>query len=127
MDEHLLAKKVAEYVPSPEAAQLYSVTNDYIARLCRQGKLKGILEGRVWMVERESLKTFFDSRALENGTSLMEKPVLLSSVDAARLYEVTNDYIARLCRQGKLDGVMERGVWMVKKSSLDAFFSESRG
>ena len=47
------------FLSSPEAAKLYRVTNDYIARLCRRGKLRGNLENRVWMVERESLDAFF--------------------------------------------------------------------
>src|SRR3989344_7552463 len=105
MDEQLFSK-VREFIPSPEAAKMYAVTNDYIARLCRLGKLNGVLEGRVWMVQRKSLESFFGVR---NGNVVPEiRPKeYLPSKEAAGLYRVTNDYIARLCRRGKVQGTME--------------------
>jgi len=36
------------------------VSKDYIARLCKNGKLKGVLEGRAWFVDTASLRDFFD-------------------------------------------------------------------
>lgn len=47
------------FVSSKTAAEAYGVTNDYIARLCRGGKLRGVLEGRAWLVETRSLQEFF--------------------------------------------------------------------
>jgi hypothetical protein len=49
----------ANLVSSKEAARLYGVTNDYIARLARKGKLKGVLDGRTWFIDQGSLNEFF--------------------------------------------------------------------
>ena len=49
----------AQHVSSRDAARLYGVTHDYIARLCRQGKLQGTFQDRTWLIERRSLQIFF--------------------------------------------------------------------
>jgi hypothetical protein len=114
---------MSERISSQQAAKKYGVTNDYIARLCRRGKLVGVLEGRTWMIEQKPLEEFFAGRArIPTPTST----TFLNSREAAKLYRVTNDYIARLCRQGKLVGIFENGMWRVEKSSLDAFFAPRR-
>ncbi|MBP9711325.1 MAG: tail fiber domain-containing protein [Candidatus Pacebacteria bacterium] len=116
---------MSERLSSQKAAKLYGVTNDYIARLCRNGKLEGVLENRTWMVDPQSLAQFFTRQGktpLREG----ERSELLTSREAARMYRVTNDYVARLCRQGKLAGVFTNGTWKVEKKSLDAFFAPRR-
>ena len=45
-------------VPSTEAAKVFGITNDYVTQLCRRGKVSGFLIGRLWFVEKKSLKLF---------------------------------------------------------------------
>src|SRR3990167_470197 len=116
---------MSEHISSQSAAKLYGVTNDYIARLCRAGKISGVLEGRTWMADQKSLAEFFDRQGRAPLTP-EQKSELLTSREAARVYRVTNDYIARLCRQGKLQGTFENGIWKVEKKSLDTFFAPRR-
>ena len=47
-----------KYFSSKEAGELAGYTNDYVARLCRKGKLPGKQMGRVWYVEADSFLTF---------------------------------------------------------------------
>ena len=46
------------YISSSEAGDRFGLTNDYVARLCRHGKIRGALIGKVWFVEESSLGTF---------------------------------------------------------------------
>jgi hypothetical protein len=117
-------EKSSRYLPSTEAAKLCGVTNDYIARLCKRGRLVGVLEGRVWMVQEESLQRFFFSH---RDSSLQQEKIeneYMSSPEASRIYGVSNDYIARLCRQGRLNGRLEGRVWMVESKSLQQIFKD---
>jgi hypothetical protein len=45
-------------ITSTEAAKRFGITNDYVTLLCRCGKIKGLLTGRVWQVSPESLEGF---------------------------------------------------------------------
>lgn len=57
MDEIVLGG--SKYVTSVKAAKIVGYSSDYISRLCRIGRLKGHLAGRVWFVEFASLwRTF---------------------------------------------------------------------
>src|SRR3989344_5747445 len=47
-----------KYFSSKEAGELAGYTNDYVARLCRKGKLPGRQMGRVWYVEADSFLAF---------------------------------------------------------------------
>jgi hypothetical protein len=121
MSEQFLGKNKSNFISSREAALLYKVSNDYIARLCKNGKLEGKLEGRSWQVSASSLQTFFSHKAL----AIAPQPStdLISSPEAAKMYRVTNDYIARLARQGKLKAKLEGRIWKIEKESLLSFFS----
>jgi hypothetical protein len=123
MDEQSSFKKSSNLISSGDAARAFGVTNDYIARLCRQGKLEGKLEGRSWLVETNALAAFFEGQGRTPLVAIPTAKEYLSSREAATLYRVTNDYIARLGRQNKLVGELRDGVWMVEKNSLDNFFS----
>lgn len=46
------------FVPSTEASKVFGITNDYVTQLCRRGKINGFLIGRLWFVEKKSLKLF---------------------------------------------------------------------
>ncbi|MBL8158405.1 hypothetical protein JNK62_02650 [bacterium] len=45
-------------VPSRESARRFNITNDYIGRLCKQGKVSGSLISGSWYVNEESLRDF---------------------------------------------------------------------
>ena len=50
----------------------------------------------------------------------------ISSGDAAALYGVTHDHISRLCRQKKIHGRLQGGIWLIEKKSVAEFFTEKR-
>ncbi len=51
---------------------------------------------------------------------------MVTSVEAAALFGVTNDYITQLCRKGKIVGKLESRVWMVEENSIRAYLAEVR-
>lgn len=62
---------------SVKAAELFGVTNDYITQLCRKGKVAGVLQGRVWMVDEASVRQCIESaraRRAEQYKNLRTQP-----------------------------------------------------
>ena len=57
VDEHLIFDG-KRYAASTRAASKAGFTNDYLARLCRQGKVRGKMIGKTWYVEEDSLFSF---------------------------------------------------------------------
>lgn len=57
MEEHLIFNG-KRYAPSTAAAVKAGYTNDYVARLCRQGKVLGRMVGKTWYVEENSFFRF---------------------------------------------------------------------
>lgn len=51
------------YISSREAGRLAGYTNDYIARLCRLGELKGERVGRVWFVDQDAFRFFLSAHS----------------------------------------------------------------
>lgn len=49
-----------KFLSSKRAGEEASYTNDYVARLCRNGKVKGRMVGRTWYVEEESFQKFLN-------------------------------------------------------------------
>jgi hypothetical protein len=47
------------FITSKEAATLTGYVADYITRQCRAGKIKSKQEGRVWIIDKESLLEYF--------------------------------------------------------------------
>lgn len=47
-----------KYLSSKYAGKISGYTNDYVARLCRTGRMKGRMVGRTWYVEKDSLTSF---------------------------------------------------------------------
>lgn len=47
------------FITSKEASSLTGYVSDYITRQCRAGKIKSKQEGRVWVIEKESLLQYF--------------------------------------------------------------------
>src|SRR3989338_3746126 len=56
----------------------------------------------------------------------LEDSELISSRKAAAIFGFSNDHISRLCRQGKIVGVLDKGLWLVEKKSLYAYFEGKR-
>jgi hypothetical protein len=48
----------ARYLPAREIAHTHGHIRDYVARLCREGKVAGRQLGRVWYVDAESFAAF---------------------------------------------------------------------
>jgi hypothetical protein len=46
------------YQSSAEVALKYGYVRDYVARLCRQGKVRGRRLGKLWYVDTESFAAF---------------------------------------------------------------------
>ena len=59
MDDISKQSATAEFLSSRDAAAMYGLTHDHVARLCRQGKIQGVLQGGNWLVEKKSLTDFF--------------------------------------------------------------------
>jgi hypothetical protein len=53
--------------------------------------------------------------------ALKEKEQLLSSKDAGKLLGYTHDYISKLCREGKMNGVQKGRAWYVTEKETLAF------
>lgn len=53
--------------------------------------------------------------------ALKQKEELLSSKDAGKLLGYTHDYISKLCREGKMNGVQKGRVWYVTEKEVKAF------
>src|SRR3989344_3791493 len=108
-----------DYLTSKDAAEFSGYNSDYLARLCRSGKLQGKYLDGVWYIEKESLVSFF------SGEIYFEGKKFLSSRRAAELTGYSNDYLARLCRSGKLSGKIVGKSWYIAESSLPHFLFEN--
>lgn len=75
MDEHLIFEG-KRYASSIAAAKHAGYTNDYVARLCRQGKVRGKMVGKTWYVEENSFFSYLieaNKKKELNKRSLSEK------------------------------------------------------
>lgn len=52
-----------KFLSSKSAGELAGYTNDYVARLCRQEKVRGRMVGRTWYVEEESFLHFINGNS----------------------------------------------------------------
>lgn len=57
MDDKLVFNN-KKFLSSKNAGEFSNYTNDYVARLCRQGKVEGRIVGRTWYVEEQSFLKF---------------------------------------------------------------------
>jgi hypothetical protein len=48
----------ARYLPARDIAAMHGYVRDYVARLCRQGKVDGRRLGRLWYVDTDSFAAF---------------------------------------------------------------------
>jgi hypothetical protein len=64
----------ARYVPAREIARTHGYVRNYVARLCREGKVAGRQLGRLWYVDAESFAAFIsriDNPARSDATQTM--------------------------------------------------------
>jgi trimeric autotransporter adhesin len=116
------------YISSADAALRYGCSKDYISRMCREGKLKGQLIGRNWYIEKESFRELLAKKEGIRPESIQalaeERKQTISSADAALRYGCSKDYIARMCREGKLKGHLLGRNWFIEKDSFKEFLSK---
>ncbi len=62
---------------------------------------------------------------MSNQAVLSKNPNHISSIDAAKQFGYTHDYISRLAREKKIVGMRVGRQWYVDAASLDAFVKES--
>ncbi len=54
-----------EYIPATLAGKRFGYTNDYIAKLAREGQVVGTKVGHQWFVVEKSVKEFFENKTIE--------------------------------------------------------------
>jgi hypothetical protein len=54
------------YVSTHDVARIVGVTGDYLARLAKAGRIQACRICRNWYVDREAIRTMFNSGALTN-------------------------------------------------------------
>jgi excisionase family DNA binding protein len=52
----------ASFISTKEAARRTGYSTDYVSRLLRAGDIRGVREGRFWMIDPESLATFVERK-----------------------------------------------------------------
>ncbi len=111
-----------DLISSVEAGKRFGCTNDYVARLARQGKVHGTRVGREWFVDPSSLGHFImqaESAKRERATRLREQRKLeFSSPPGARINMAPEDIAAIRPRRAVL---IETGALMVLGVLLGAF------
>ena len=50
----------------------------------------------------------------------------ISSIEASKLFGITNDYVTLLCRQKKVDGQLIGRLWFVDQQSLGNYLTNIR-
>src|SRR3989344_1298174 len=135
-----------QYTPASFAARTVVRTRDYIARLCKDEKVPGRRVGKNWYVDLSELKTFLAELELltarrreemrrertreyqahkMSGTfsepQFIDGVKYIAAADAAQGAGLTRDYVGRLCREKKINGLLAGSVWYVDAKSLQAF------
>ena len=54
-----------EFITTREAAKVANYSNDYISKLAREGRVKGMQLGRQWFVDPTSLQNFLEQKKIE--------------------------------------------------------------
>ena len=63
-----IVPSTAGFLPSKAAANLLRCSPDYVAKLCRDGKLSCVRENKAWFVERDSIEHFRQTRRVLKAT-----------------------------------------------------------
>ncbi|MEK7601548.1 MAG: NYN domain-containing protein, partial [Patescibacteria group bacterium] len=80
-----------QYISAHDASELSGLTRDYVARLCRSGKLQGKQIGKNWYIENAGLRAFLVgqeySKSLRREALARERVKEYRSLDAASVGE----------------------------------------
>jgi hypothetical protein len=120
------------FVPARAAAKKLGCAADYVSKLCRDGKLDCAMVEGAWLVEERSISAFEETRtntkmarARELSELRKQESVLrhkmFSTRHAAKVLGCAPDYIGKLCREGKLQGIRVKNAWFVTAESLEEF------
>ena len=134
-----------QYTPAASAARTVARTRDYIAHICKEGKVRGRRVGKNWYVDIAQLRRFLveqesllvqrreelsrrraEEYQAHRSSDLIEPQIIdgvkyIAAADAAKESGLTRDYIARLCREEKVTGVFAGNIWYVDVRSLQSF------
>ncbi|RJQ33330.1 hypothetical protein C4568_04795, partial [Candidatus Parcubacteria bacterium] len=135
-----------QYTSAAFAAREVARTRDYIARLCKDGKVRGKRVGKNWYVHLAELKSFLveQERAIAErreemsrerareyqqykiveegaGPQYIDGATYLPASEAAESTGLTRDYVGRLCREKKIAGLLAGNIWYVDMRSLQSF------
>src|SRR3989344_8905242 len=91
-----------KYISASEAAESSDLTRDYVARLCRTGKVRGRQVGKNWYVAEESLASF-----------LLNQSYLKAKRREELVHERLNEY-----REGPVQRVLEETPQAVPRQDL---------
>ncbi|MFT7565362.1 MAG: hypothetical protein ACI8V7_000360, partial [Candidatus Paceibacteria bacterium] len=109
-----------KYISSKKTGEILGYTSDYIAKLCREGKLDGRKKGRGWFVSEESVQNF-------NKVVSHDKEILKTKLAK----DLTKEYVVNRKKRGEkvsfesllkkvgktADKVLKRGVYETAKVS----------
>src|ERR1700733_12141420 len=101
-DQPKIIKAPSGHISSRDASRRYKVTNDYVARLCRKGKLQGVLVGREWFVDEASLASCFGNQGATTSTPVVPNGYISSDIASER-FQLSQSYLSRLSRRGEVD------------------------
>ncbi len=107
-DLHLLS--------AAEIAKQHGYARDYVSRLCRQGKVRGRRVANIWYVDEASFLAFTGSSLI-----VIDDMRFLLAAEVAKRHGYVRDYVARLCRTGKVRGRRIANSWYVDEDSFLAF------
>ncbi|HJN62921.1 MAG TPA: hypothetical protein QGH03_01675, partial [Candidatus Paceibacterota bacterium] len=79
-----------KYISSRRGAEKYGYTNDYLASLCRSGKLKSKMVGRAWYIEENSLINFIEAAKFQKHLVNKKKEELLK-----RTFKIKRDHLKK--------------------------------
>lgn len=99
-----------------EVAEMFSCSVERIGQLCREGILVADRPGRHWRVRRDSVEAVLESKQAEKD--------LLTTRAVAVTLRYSQEYIERLCRQGKIEAVRLRNQWRIQRETVEAMLKE---
>ncbi len=118
-----------------DAAKFAGCTPGYISKLCKSGKLAGVQRDSQWYVDQAVLEQYLaEAQARKEALRAQlskereaeyRSRTLLSTQEASALTGYTTGYVAKLRRDGKVEGERIGNEWRVKRASLEAFVREN--
>lgn len=97
------------YTTAKDTAERWGVTQDFVYRLCRSGRIDGALrQNRHWYIPADA-----DRHAIKNGE-------FTSPVFMATKWGIGYETVVRLCAEGSIPGVERDGIkWKIPKDAVN--------